>query len=111
MARGSGTPSAEALRNRRPSPVRPRTLTPAAVKAVSPPVIVIEINKEGEDALLIRRDVGQRVAMLAVLLAGGVAQHLQRFAGADVSAAGGGEAAVERVDRRVLVDQGKGCGA
>ena len=36
-ASGSGTPASEALRNRRPSPRRPRTCMPSAGKAVSPP--------------------------------------------------------------------------
>ena len=53
-------------------------------------IILVEIDEEGEHALLRRRDVGQSIAVLAILLAGRIAQHLQGFTGADVGGAGGG---------------------
>jgi hypothetical protein len=61
---------------------------------------IVEIDQRSQDALV--GGAGLVIEMAAILLAGPIAQDLERLALAHIGAAGGGEAAVERVDRGVF---------
>lgn len=63
-------------------------------------IIVIKIDEGGQMALILRRP--DEIEMLAILLARLIAQYLQRFALVEGGPARGGQAAIERVNGRIL---------
>src|SRR6185369_12122240 len=65
-------------------------------------IIFVQINEEREHPLLVWSDAGKSVVMLVILLARGVAEHLQRLARANICAARSRKPAVEGVDRGIL---------
>lgn len=63
-------------------------------------IILIQINERGQESLILRGS--NKVQMIAILLAGAIAQELERLALLGVRATDCCEAAIERMDGRIL---------